>query len=215
MGWNSWNAFGLGVDDARIRAAGDALLSSGLAAHGWNYLNIDDGWESTARSSDGSIRGNEKFPDMVALGSYLHSRGLKFGIYSSPGPLTCGRFLGSLAHERQDADSYASWGVDYLKYDLCSYEDLMSPEKTLEEHQLPYRIMGEALHAQPRDIVFSLCQYGNRDVWKTSKIPGPVCSRSLQDKTRQHPMQAVDIGTTRTCWWSAVSAGAERRVRRG
>jgi hypothetical protein len=166
MGWNSWNAFGLGVDDARVREAADSLLSSGLAAHGWNYLNVDDGWESAARSGDGSIHGNEKFPDMVALGSYLHSRGLKFGIYSSPGPLTCGRFLGSLDHERQDAESYASWGVDYLKYDLCSYEDLMSPEKTLAEHQSPYRLMGEALRAQPRDIVFSLCQYGNRDVWK-------------------------------------------------
>lgn len=166
MGWNSWNVYGLGVNDARIRETAAALVNSGLAAHGWSYVNIDDGWESAERLPSGSISSNQKFPHMEALGTHLHSMGLKFGIYSSPGPLTCGRFLGSLGHERQDADTYASWGVDFLKYDLCSYEDRMSPAKTLEEHQLPYRIMGEALRAQPRDIVFSLCQYGNREVWK-------------------------------------------------
>ncbi len=165
MGWNSWNVFGLTVNDARVRGAAAAMISSGLAAHGWSYINIDDGWEAPQRAADGSIRSNEKFPDLRALGLYLHGLGLKFGIYSSPGPFTCGRFLGSLDHERQDAASYTSWGIDYLKYDLCSYLDRMSPAQTLAEHQAPYILMGAALRAQPRDIVYSLCQYGRREVW--------------------------------------------------
>ena len=166
MGWNSWNAYGLDVNDARVRATADAFLSTGLAAHGWTYVNIDDGWEAKQRASNGEIRTNAKFPDMNALSNYLHERGFRIGIYSSPGPLTCGRFLGSLDHEEQDAASYARWGIDYLKYDLCSYEDRMSKEKTRAEHQAPYRLMGEALRVQARDIVFSMCQYGNREVWK-------------------------------------------------
>ena len=165
MGWNSWNVYGLDVNADRVHEAAAAMISTGLAAHGWNYINIDDGWEAKERAADGTIGSNEKFPDMSVLGASLHQQGLKFGIYSSPGPLTCGRFLGSLDHERQDADSYASWGIDYLKYDLCSYQDRMSLEKTLQEHRKPYQVMGEALRAQPRDIVYSLCQYGYRDVW--------------------------------------------------
>jgi alpha-galactosidase len=166
MGWNSWYVYGADVNDARVREAAVALFSSGLAAHGWSYVNIDDGWEAAQRAADGAIRGNERFPDMAALGAYLHGQGLKFGIYSSPGPLTCTRFLGSLDHERQDADTYASWGIDLLKYDLCSYQDRMSPDNTLAENQAPYQLMGAALRAQPRDIVYSLCQYGSRDVWQ-------------------------------------------------
>ena len=166
MGWNSWNVFGLTVNADRVRAAGEIMVSSGLAAHGWTYINIDDGWEAPQRAADGTIRSNEKFPDLHALGAYLHGLGLKFGIYSSPGPRTCGRFLGSLDHERQDADSYASWGIDYLKYDLCSYENLISPAKTLAENQHPYLVMNDALRAQSRDIVYSLCQYGRLEVWK-------------------------------------------------
>ena len=172
MGWNSWNVYGLDVNAERVRETGAAMISTGLAAHGWSYVNIDDGWEAMQRAADGAIHSNQKFPDLTALGASLHELGLKFGIYSSPGPLTCGRFLGSLDHERQDADSYTSWGIDYLKYDLCSYEDRMSAEKTLEENQRPYQLMGEALAAQPRDIVYSLCQYGNRDVWKWGAAVG-------------------------------------------
>jgi len=167
MGWNSWNAYGVAVDAGKVRAVAEALISTGLAAHGWTYVNIDDGWEAAERAPDGAIRTNEKFPDMLALSSYLHERGLRFGIYSSPGPLTCGRYLGSLGHERQDADTYAGWGIDYLKYDLCSYQDTNMPkEPTLAEHQAPYKLMGAALAAQSRDITFSLCQYGLADVWK-------------------------------------------------
>jgi len=109
---------------------------------------------------------NAKFADMHSLGDFLHARGLRFGIYSSPGKATCGKFLGSLGHERQDADTYANWGIDYLKYDLCSYDQLLPKEPALADYQAPYRLMSEALAAQPRDIVYSLCQYGIADVWK-------------------------------------------------
>ena len=165
MGWNSWNAYGLNVSDTLVRNAAQALIDKGLAAKGWNSINIDDGWEAPTRRADGKIIGNERFPDMPALGIYLHERGLHFGIYSSPGSSTCGGYLGSLDHELQDAASYAQWGVDYLKYDLCSYSANFSSTPTLEEHQKPYRLMGDALRNQPRSIVFSLCQYGEKQVW--------------------------------------------------
>ena len=165
MGWNSWNAYGLNVDADKVRAVADAMVSSGLAAHGWTYINIDDGWESDRRDAAGRISTNAKFPDMPGLSAYLHEKGLRFGIYSSPGSETCGKFLGSLGHERQDADVWATWGVDYLKYDLCSYELTMPKQPSLADHQKPYQIMRDALVVQPRDIVFSLCNYGSKDVW--------------------------------------------------
>ncbi len=132
LGWNSWNKFAGAVDDAKVRAAADAMVSSGLIKHGWTYINIDDTWEikpgsndprlgGPARDSAGRILTNKKFPDMKALADYVHSKGLKFGIYSSPGPLTCAGFEATYQHEDQDAQSYADWGVDYVKYDWCSY----------------------------------------------------------------------------------------------
>ena len=120
MGFNTWNHFARNISDAKIRAAADAMVSSGLSDHGWTYVNIDDCWQGE-RDAEGNIHGNEKFPDLKALGDYIHSKGLKFGIYSSPGPKTCAGFNASYEHEDQDARSYAAWGVDYVKYDLCSY----------------------------------------------------------------------------------------------
>lgn len=120
MGWNNYNAFRLRINDGLIRAQADALVSSGLADHGYAFVNVDDAWEGQ-RGADGKIRGNERFPDMAALGAHIHAHGLKFGIYSSPGRLTCGGYEGSLDHEESDAQTFASWGVDYLKYDWCSY----------------------------------------------------------------------------------------------
>jgi alpha-galactosidase len=181
MGWNSWNAYGLTVDAAKVRAVADAMVTSGLAAHGWTYVNIDDGWESATRDPQGVIHSNAKFPDMKSMSDYLHQRGLRFGIYSSPGPETCGKFLGSLGHERQDADVWASWGVDYLKYDLCSYELTMPKEPTVADHQKPYRLMHDALAAQRRDIVFSLCQYGGKEVWKWGPEVGGNLWRTTGD----------------------------------
>jgi alpha-galactosidase len=165
MGWNSWNCWGLEVNDARVRAAADAFESTGLANHGWTYINIDDGWEMPERKANGEIAANNKFPDMNSLTSYIHSKGFKMGIYSSPGPKTCGGYLGSYQHEKQDANTYAKWGIDYLKYDWCSYGDI-NTDTTLAGFQKPYVIMGKALQECSRDIVFSLCQYGMADVWK-------------------------------------------------
>jgi alpha-galactosidase len=123
MGWNNYNAFRLRISDELIRKQADAMVSSGLADHGYVYLNIDDGWQGT-RDANGVMRGNARFPDMKSLGDYVHSRGLKYGIYSSPGPKTCGLFAGSFGHEVLDAQTYAAWGVDYVKYDWCSYESV-------------------------------------------------------------------------------------------
>ncbi|MDP4201069.1 MAG: putative Ig domain-containing protein [Bacteroidota bacterium] len=165
MGWNSWNCWGLTVDDRKVRASADAFINDGLADYGWSYINIDDGWEAPKRNAKGEIEANEKFPDMKALTEYVHSKGLKMGLYSSPGPTTCGGFLGSYQHEEQDAATWSKWGFDYIKYDWCGYT-YIKPNATLAELKEPYNLMGDILKRQPRDIVYSLCQYGMGDVWK-------------------------------------------------
>jgi len=166
MGWNSWNVWGLAVDNEKVKASADVFISSGLADHGYTFVNIDDGWEAPERGKNGEILTNEKFPDIKATSDYVHSKGLRFGIYSSPGPRTCGGYLGSYQHEMQDATTYANWGIDYLKYDWCSYSEVCPDQNSLEEQKKPYILMGECLQKQPRDIVYSLCQYGMGDVWK-------------------------------------------------
>ena len=173
MGWNSWNCFAHAVSDEKIRSAAKAMVDSGLADHGWSYINIDDYWQNKPGSKDdtligpdrlpdGRIASNKRFPDMKGLADYVHSLGLKIGLYSSPGPLTCGRCIGSWKHERQDAETYAEWGYDYLKYDWCSYGRVApnNPGSELKRLMIPYTVMGRCLRDQKRDIVFSLCQYG-------------------------------------------------------
>jgi alpha-galactosidase len=145
MGWNSWNHFGRNVSDADVRAAADAMVATGMKAAGYLYVNIDDGWQGT-RDAEGNIHGNERFPNMKALADYVHSKGLKLGIYSSPGPRTCAGFEGSFGHEEQDARTYASWGVDYLKYDLCSFRTNLaeaSDEITPKEREQLVRADGD------------------------------------------------------------------------
>jgi alpha-galactosidase len=164
LGWNSWNAWGPTVDSQKVLAAAEWLERSGLAAHGFQYLVIDDGWEGE-RDAHGEIRPNDKFPDMAALAAALHARGLTLGIYSSPGPKTCEGFAGSWQHEQQDAATYARWGVDFLKYDWCSYEEI-APRAALADLKKPYSVMRDALARVDRDIVYSLCQYGFGDVWQ-------------------------------------------------
>ena len=166
MGWNSWNCWGLSVSADKVKSSVDAMISSGLINHGWTYINIDDGWEAAARATNGEIVTNEKFPDMNNLSDYVHARGLKLGIYSSPGELTCGSYLGSYGHEEQDAATYARWGIDYLKYDWCSYGQKVPANMTLADYKKPYIIMRDALKKQSRDIVHSLCQYGMANVWE-------------------------------------------------
>src|ERR1700721_2531486 len=148
MGWNSWNHFAGKIDDATVRVQADAMVSSGMRDAGYIYINIDDTWEAE-RDSQGVIHTNSKFPDMKALADYVHGKGLKLGIYSSPGPKTCAGFEGSYGHEEQDANTYAAWGIDYLKYDLCSFNDFMkaagSPEAAHKIMADAYVKMGNAL----------------------------------------------------------------------
>jgi alpha-galactosidase len=197
MGWNSWNCFAREVSDKKVRAAADAMVSSGLINHGWTYINIDDCWEVPAsepaaqrRASDGHILTNEKFPDMKALADYIHSKGLRCGLYSSPGPATCAGFTASYGFEEADAHQYADWGFDYLKYDWCSYAkiaDQIRNAKTatkpseLEIFQQPYLVMRDALLKQNRDILFSFCQYGMGNVWEWGEKAGGNCWRTTGD----------------------------------
>lgn len=179
LGWNSWNVWAGRVDAGKVRDAADEMISAGLAAHGYQYVNIDDTWEA-GRNAEGAIQTNQKFPDMKALTDYIHSKGLRVGIYSSPGPKTCGGYTGSWQHEQQDADTYAAWGIDYLKYDWCSYGDVATGKG--QEYQIkPYRVMGAALRKTDRDILFSLCQYGMGDVWKWGALVDGNCWRTTGD----------------------------------
>jgi len=164
MGWNSWNAGGMSVDQNKVKAAADVIAEK-LRGHGWAFINIDDGWQADKRTDDGELLTNAKFSDIKGMSDYIHSKGMRFGIYSSPGPQTCGRALGSYQHEEQDAATWAKWGVDYLKYDWCSYGQIQK-DNSLEELKKPYFIMRDALAKTNRDVVYSLCQYGMGDVWK-------------------------------------------------
>ncbi len=188
MGWNSWNCWGLSVDQQKVISSARAFKDKGLMDHGWTYINIDDGWEIIGNSSnpkrdaDGNILVNEKFPSMKALGDSIHALGLKFGIYSSPGTLTCGGYTASYQHELKDAQSYASWGVDYLKYDWCSY-DKIAKDTSRNELKKPYFVMRDALNKVDRDIVFSLCQYGMGKVWEWGNEVGGNLWRTTGDIT--------------------------------
>jgi len=179
MGWNSWNVWAGAIDAEKVRQAADWMAESGLAAHGYQYINIDDTWEA-GRDANGEIQTNDKFGDMKALADYVHSKGLKLGIYSSPGPKTCAGFEGSYQHEEQDARTYAKWGIDYLKYDWCSYGGVATGEG-LERAQKPYRVMRAALDKCGRDIVYSLCQYGRDNVWEWGAKVGGNCWRTTGD----------------------------------
>jgi alpha-galactosidase len=171
MGWNSWNYFAAKVDDKGVRAAADQIVASGMKDAGYIYVNIDDTWEGK-RGENGVLHTNEKFPDMKALADYVHSKGLKIGIYSSPGPQTCAHFEGSYGHEEQDAKMYADWGIDYLKYDLCGFRQTMQqqapndPAAQMKMMHEAYVKMGKALRATGRPIVYSFCQYGWDAVWE-------------------------------------------------
>ncbi len=176
MGWNSWNHFADKIDDPTVRSIADAMVSSGMQKAGYTYINIDDTWEA-GRDAAGNITTNRKFPDMKALADYVHAKGLKIGIYSSPGPKTCAGYEGSYGHEQQDAKSYAAWGIDYLKYDWCSahaiYKDTDMPAV--------YQKMGQALESVGHPIVFSLCQYGRDEVWTWGAKSGGNLWRTTGD----------------------------------
>jgi alpha-galactosidase len=179
LGWNSWNVWGGNVTADHVRAAADGMVTSGLAAQGYTYVNIDDAWEagwhkgangtndvSAGRDASGEILTNEKFPDMKGLVDYIHGKGLKAGIYSGPGTATCQGLAASYEHEAQDARTWAKWGIDYLKYDWCRYPVRANANSPLDLLQKPYTLMRGVLDSLDRDIVFSLCQYGWGKVWE-------------------------------------------------
>ena len=186
MGWNSWNHFEGKIDDPTVRSIADAMVSSGMKKVGYTFINIDDTWEG-ARDQSGNITTNRKFPDMKALADYVHSKGLKIGIYSSPGPQTCAGYEGSYGHELQDAKTYASWGMDYLKYDWCSAHAIYKDS----DMRAAYQKMGDALESVGRPIVFSLCQYGRQDVWTWGAKVGGNLWRTTGDIADQWSSMAT------------------------
>ena len=185
MGWNSWNCWGLSVSQEKVMSSAQAIVDKGLADYGYQYINVDDAWESAERNPDGTIGTNDKFPDMKALGDWLHNNGLKFGIYSSPGDRTCGGYLGSIDHEKQDAETYNAWGVDYLKYDWCGYGREYDKERyhSTASYVRPYLLMQKFLRDQPRDIFYSLCQYGMGNVWEWGEFVDANSWRTTGDIT--------------------------------
>lgn len=187
MGWNSWNHFGRNVTEADVRAAADALVSSGMRDAGYIYVNIDGSWQGE-RDANGVLHVNpQKFEDMKALGEYIHSKGLKFGVYSGPGPFTCGHDIASYGHEQQDATMFASWGADFLKYDLCSFSKVMkqeAPNDLDKQNQMmrqAYEKMHQALLNTGRPIVLSICEYGRDHVWKWGAQAGGNLWRTNRD----------------------------------
>ncbi len=170
MGWSSWNHFACEVSDVIIRAQADAMVTTGMKAAGYTYVNIDDCWEGK-RDAQGFIQGNGKFPDMKALADYVHSRGLKVGIYSSPGATTCEYYEGSLGHEEQDAQTYAAWRFDYLKYDWCYTQG-----DQIEANKKMY----EAVRKTGRPMVFSLSGNSGR-VWTWGASVGANLWRTTDD----------------------------------
>lgn len=153
MGWNSWNKFACNVSEQLLRQQADAMATSGMKDAGYQYIVIDDCWQKS-RDADGNIQADpERFPSGIkALADYVHSKGLKFGLYSDAGSLTCGGRPGSAGHEFQDARQYAKWGVDYLKYDWCN--------TGTRNAEAAYTIMAKALRESGRDIVLSICEWG-------------------------------------------------------
>ena len=192
MGWSTWYMAYAKISDKLVRDQADAMVSSGMADHGYNMINIDDGWNikpgsddpdlgGPARDADGVLRTNRLFPDMKALTDYVHSKGLRPGIYIGPGPKTCAGFEASYGHEELDARTFARWGFDFLKYDLCSYRQLIVDQHSREEDMKPYRVMDEALKKLDRDFIYNLCQYGRSSVWEWGREVGGHFWRTTGD----------------------------------
>ena len=238
MGWNSWNTLCYRLTQEKAMAAAKAMDESGLADHGWAYINLDDWWEMNnagsprvetrkeyyggredvigpARDEKGKINPNRSFPDMKGMTDYIHSLGLKAGLYSSPGKLTCGKCEGSYGHELQDAESWAEWGFDYVKYDWCSYSEIFKKETEgaseadrIKAYAKPYRVMNECLRKQNRDILFSFCQYGMGKAQLWARETGANCWRSWGDlKDSWHWMELAIEGNLGGEYWQYNGPG--------
>jgi alpha-galactosidase len=191
MGWNSWYIWENHVTDRIMRDAADAMVSTGMIDHGYMYVNIDDCWSvkigatdssllGDPRDKNGMINSNRRFPDMKAMADYIHSKGLKAGIYTSPGEQTCAGHVAAYGYEEKDVERYVEWGYDFLKYDWCSYSKYGKTD-VLEDLQRPYKLISGILKNQKRDIVLNLCQYGMGDVWKWGKSVGGQSWRTAGD----------------------------------
>ena len=162
MGWNSWNKFQCNVDENLIRQTADAIVSSGMKDAGYQYVVIDDCWQISRDNAGNIVADAKHFPSGIkALADYVHSKGLKFGIYSDAGSKTCAGRPGARGHEFQDAQQYAAWDVDYLKFDWCN--------TSTQDAKSSYALMREALNASGRPIVFSLCEWGTAKPWLWGK----------------------------------------------
>jgi alpha-galactosidase len=194
MGWNHWYAHYARVTDRTLREAADGMVKNGMADAGYQYVSIDDCWMNAPENSgydksrcgplrddNGNVIPNKNFPNMKALTDYIHAYGLKAGIYTSPGPFTCAGFCGAYKHEADDARQIADWGFDMLKYDWCSYGEIVKNDKTVEALQKPYVLMGSLLKKQKRDIHLNLCQYGMGNVWEWGEKVGGQSWRTAGD----------------------------------
>ena len=183
MGWNSWNKFGCNVSDQMIREMADAMVSTGMQSAGYEYVNVDDCWQ-VSRDADGTIVADpSRFPSgMKALADYVHSKGLKFGLYTDAGRLTCQKRPGSLDHEVQDAKTYAQWGVDYIKVDWCHAEGL--------DPEVQYAKFRDALAQSGRAIVFSICNWGVKAPWQWGPHTGNLW-RTTEDISDHYDRMSV------------------------
>ncbi len=209
MGWNSWYIHYHRVTGKVMRESADVMISSGMADYGYMYVNIDDCWmrlkpeiferlkghftdfdmtgvAGETRDAQGNLLPNGYFSDIAAMTDYIHAQGLRAGTYISPGPRTCQGYEASYQHERQDAEQFARWGFDFLKYDWCTYgqvfdERVKKSHDELAEMKYPYEQMGGILKKLDRDIVLNLCQYGMGDVWKWGGEVGGHCWRTTGD----------------------------------
>jgi alpha-galactosidase len=212
MGWNDWYAYYDRVTDKLLREAADVMVAKGMADVGYQYIDIDDCWSNTQnnpdpkrvgpfRDANGNIIPNKYFPDMKGLTDYIHSRGLKAGIYTSPGPLTCAGYAASWQHEAKDAKQYADWGFDLLKYDWCTYPQVSENKTDLDTLKRPYILMGKIVKEQKRDILFNICQYGEGKVWEWGAEVGGQSWRT-----------AGDLGHTKDKIYEVALQNAEYRA---
>jgi alpha-galactosidase len=192
MGWNSWNKFGCNVNEDLIRQMADAMVKSGMKDAGYQYVVIDDCWQVDRDAAGNIVPDAKHFPSGIkALAEYVHSLGLKFGIYSDAGVKTCAKRPGSLGHEYQDALQYAAWGVDYLKYDWCN--------TSTQDAQAAYALIRNALNSTGRPIVLSICEWGTAKPWLWGKAVGGNLWRTTGDirdqweSKDQHHLGMLDI----------------------
>jgi alpha-galactosidase len=192
MGWMTWNYFGKSITEQDIREMADAMDTTGMVKAGYTYLVIDDGWQGGRDKKNNIIPDPAKFPSGIkALADYVHAKGLKLGIYSDAAPLTCGGFTASLNFEEQDATTFADWGIDYVKYDYCGAPNIV------EVAQARYRKMADALHKTGRPIVFSVCEWGDRQPWLWAWAVGGQLWRTtydVKDKWLKRPTEKKGEG---------------------